>query len=557
MAITTIEFAQGRSSPSLPRIQLRSRQQARTALGPLTLMAAAAALACTPLAHANEFKFVPNVTVTETYTDNVGLASRGNERSDFVTSVAPGFTVTRDSARLKLRASYSLQALFYANNTTGTSLSNSLDASAHGTLIQDLLLFDARASVNQQNNSSFGPQSLSNVNVTNNRVETRTYSISPYLEQRFGGVAVGQLRYAHEAVSSSDVNGSGTIGVGSNSVGLRNGTLGLGNSNTDRLGATLNSGPAFRTVNWGATASTQKTRISDGDPVSQSQVGANVGYLVGPYLRATASAGYEKDTYVTLGDKPQGAFYNAGFIWTPSSRTNVTATAGHRFFGPTYALSVSHRARLATFNLNYNEDITSTQAQAMLSQTINTSDSLNQLLLASVPDPVARQRLVDNLIQSQNLPVEIATATNALTNRYFLQKNLQASVALTGVRNTVLGSLFVTSREPQSGRPTGVVVVNGPFSGLDDNSRSYGASGVWSYKLSPRTVTNANLSYTRSRSLDTDSTTTYKVARLGVTSAFQPKLNGTLELRRTQQNSDLTGSNIRENAITASVRMQF
>ena len=554
MAITTTEFARGRSFQRL----LRNQLQVRGPLGPLrplALTATAVALAWTPVAGASEFKFVPNVTVSETYTDNVGLNVHGQERSDFVTTIAPGFTVFRDSARLQLRAAYSLQALFYLNNSSGTTLSNLLDASAHGTLVQDLLFFDARAVISQQNTSAFGSQAASNINVNNNRVETRSYSISPYLEQRFGSVAVGRLRYAHEALSSGDVNGNNGSNNSNNLIS--GGRIGLGNSSTDRMVATVASGPVFRTFNWGATASTQKTRYTDSDSVSQSSASANVGYLLGPSLRLTAAGGYEKDTYVTIGEKPQGAFYNAGFIWTPSSRTNVTATAGHRFFGPTYALAISHRARLAAFNLLYNEDITSSQAQAMLSQTSSTSTTLNQSLLATVPDPLLRQRLVDNLIQSLNLPSEIRTVPNALSNRYFLQKNLQASVAANGIRNTVIGSLFVTRREPQSGSlPTGASLGR-QANLLDDDSRSIGASGVWSYKLSPRTLTNANLSYTRTRSLTTDVTTNYKTVRLGVTSTFQPKLNGSLELRHTQQDSDLIGSDIRENAITASMRMQF
>ena len=547
MAIITTEFARGRSFQRLLRNQLQGRVL-RSPLRPvaLTATAVAVALAWTPGAIASEFKFVPNVLITETYTDNVGLSTRGQERSDFVTTVAPGFTVSRDSARLQLRAAYSLQALFYLNNSSGTTLSNLLDATAHGTLIQDLLFFDARAAVSQQNASAFGPQAASDINVSNNRVETRSYSISPYLEQRFDSIAVGRLRYAHEALNSGDVNSSNA-----------GGRIGLGNSSTDRVVATVVSGPVFRTFTWGTTASTQKTRYTDTDSVSESSASANIGYLLGPNLRLTAAGGYEKDTYVTIGDKPQGAFYNAGFIWTPSSRTSVTATAGHRFFGPTYFLAISHRARLAAFNLTYNEDITSSLAQALLLQKSNTSGTLNQSLLATVPDPLLRQRLVDNLIQSLNLPSETRTVSNALSNRYFLQKNLQASLAANGIRNTVIGSLFMTRREPQSGSLPAGASLGSQASLLDDNSRSVGASGVWSYKLSPRTLTNANLSYTRTRSLTTDVTTNYKTLRLGVTSAFQPKLNGSLELRHTQQDSDLIGSDVRENAITASMRMQF
>ena len=80
---------------------------------------------------------------------------------------------------------------------------------------------------------------------------------------------------------------------------------------------------------------------------------------------------------------------------------------------------------------------------------------------------------------------------------------------------------------------------------------------MWNLQLSPRSSTNASLNYTRSSSTVTDQKTTYKTARLAMSTKFQPKLTGTVELRHSLQGSDFIGGDIRENAITAALLMQF
>ncbi|MWR77466.1 TIGR03016 family PEP-CTERM system-associated outer membrane protein, partial [Escherichia coli] len=123
------------------------------------------------------------------------------------------------------------------------------------------------------------------------------------------------------------------------------------------------SGPRYIKTNWSLQASTQKTNYNNLQSVDQTSESASVGYQIEPTVRLTATGGYEKNTYFTVGDKPEGSFYNAGFTWTPSSRTSVSATIGHRYFGQTYFLAANHRARNTVFSINYNEDITSSQGQ--------------------------------------------------------------------------------------------------------------------------------------------------------------------------------------------------
>ncbi|GAC1411277.1 MAG: hypothetical protein NVSMB6_12390 [Burkholderiaceae bacterium] len=502
-------------------------------------------LTCTA-SRASEWRFVPNANLIETYTDNVRLAPRGREQSDFVTQVAPGFTLDNDRPRLQVHIGYALQALLYKDSDISPQVSNLVNATVHATLIEDLLLMDARGSVGQQNISSFGPVATSNINFTGNRANVRTYTISPYLVHRFSNIATSQLRYSHDSVGTSNRDNNSGFNFSP-----------FGNSNSDRLVLNVDNGPLFRSVTWGTYASTQKTKYSNNQSVDQSTYSGNVGYFLLPTFRLTASAGYEKNTYFTLGDRPQGGFYNAGFIWTPTVRTNVTATAGHRYFGKTYSLAANHRARLAAFSATYSEDITTSQAQFLSTQLVSTSALLNQAFLSTIPDSVARQQVVDALILQNGLPAGISNPVNALTTSYLLQKNFQASIALNGVRNTVVGSVFNSRRMPASGQQIPFAAVGTPLSSFDENSKQTGASALWNLQFSPRTSANVNLGYSHSTSSLTEQKTTYKTARLALSTALQPKLRGTVEFRHSLQVSDFTGGDIRENAITAALLMQF
>ena len=503
-------------------------------------MAVAAATAVTVIStntNAAEWRFTPSVSVSETYSDNVFLATSGQERSDFVTQVAPGFSVTANGPRLKLKANYALQGTTYVHNSSSSGFSNILDGTLNAELIRELFFVDARASIGQQNISAFGAQSTNNTNINNNRADVRTYSISPYLRHNFGNKAFSELRYAHESVgTSSDL---------------------LAVTNTDRLSATLNSGEAFQKFSWGLRATAQKNHYKNRPDVDQDSYSGSVRYFLTPHFSVTGTAGYEKDTYVSIADKPSGAFYTGGFVWKPTSRTEISASAGHRYFGPTYTLLLNHRARNAVFNVNYTEDITTSQQQFSAQPQISTAAFLDQLYSAQIPDPVARQQVIDALIRQTGLASTITNPLNSLTNTYFLQKSLQASVAVNGVRNTVVFNAFDTRRTAQSPQQATTIVTNSPFAALNDSNKQLGASALWNTQLSPRTNGVANLTVTRTTSLSTARVDNYKTLRLALSQKFQKKMTGTVELRRSQQNSDVLGGDIRENAISASLLMQF
>jgi uncharacterized protein (PEP-CTERM system associated) len=484
-----------------------------------------------------EWIITPSLGLEEAYSDNVKLAPRGSEESDWVSQINPRLSLTGTGPNLKVNANYQMQNLFHAKNSIGQITEHQLNANARAKLIDDFFFMDGTATINQQNISALGTLAVDNTNVNSNRTDVRTYSIAPYLQHRFRDIASGELRYIHGKV---------TTGVG-----------GLANSQTDNILLDLNSGTAFKTLGWGINYNKQRMNytqsIQNVNDTGSESFSGTLRYLVTPHFALNATGGYEKYDYLSItGQKPEGSSLTAGFSWAPSARTNIEASAGHKYFGTTYSLKASFRAHRTSWSLNYTEDVTTTQSQFLLPSTIDTSAFLNNLWASSIPDPVQRQQIVNTFISSNGLPSSLADPVNYLTNQTFLQKLFQASVAMRGKRNTFMLSVYGMLRKSLTSSTLDSALLGASNFASNDSTRQVGVNVLWDWKLSSRTSANisANVSGTgggnRLRSF-----------QAGIARQFQSKLNGSVILRRTQQDSDQIGVSYRENAIIASLLMAF
>lgn len=506
---------------------------------PATCSIATAMLLVYAHAGAAEWKITPSLDLKETYTDNVRLAPPGQEKSDFITQINPGISLTGTGSHLKLNASYVMQNLVYADESSQNTMNHILNATANAELVDNLFFLDGRATISQQNISLLAPQATDNVNITGNRTEVQTYSVSPYLRHRLSNYASTELRYTHDEVST--------------------GGSGLANSQADRIQLSLNSGSAFNTVGWGLNYSNGKTSYGNtantNIPAVDTEVfSGNLSYSVTTKFRLTATGGYEKNNYISIGPKPDGSFWSAGFSWAPSARTSIDGSAGRRFFGDTYSLAASHRTRLTSWSVDYSEDITSTQSQFLTPITTDTASLLTPLLNNPTLTPAQKQAFT-TLIQLY--PTTITGFSNNFTNRHFLQKRLQASVAVTGAKNTLVLSLFHVTRDAQTPQALDSSLFGSSTLALTDNTKQVGGSAFWSLQIDPRTSANLNLGYTRNSFPSLGRTDNDKIIRLSLTRQFQPKLNGSIELRRTQRDSSQSGGDYNENALMAFLSMRF
>jgi uncharacterized protein (PEP-CTERM system associated) len=502
---------------------------------PLALLALLASPACRA-----DWKFTPSVALTETYTDNVALTSAEQAKSEFVTDLAPTLSIANDGPRLKLQASYQMHGYAYSDRQVANTNRSQrhLEANAKAKLVEDLLYFDGAASINQQAVSAFGPQVNDNGYASTNRTEIKTYRLSPYLTHRFGSSADMMLRYTRDSVES--------------------GNRALGDSKGDSADLSINSGAAFRTIGWGLDYNRQQVDNTVAHESSAETALASLRYRYSPQLSLTANGGYDKYDYQSLGGKTRGKNWSYGLIWTPSLRTSVQASAGKRYFGSTYTLAANHRSRSTVWSVNYNDAVTTTRTQFLLPSTIDTASMLDRLFRASFPDPVARQQAVDAYIRATGLPASLADSINYFSNRYILQKQLQASAAFNGAHSTLVLSVFNTRRSALSLQQTDSALLGSSLSTLNDDTKQLGASALFNLILSSRSAVNLALTSARTESISTGLTDHNRAVRLALTRQLKPKLRGALELRHVQGgNAALGGRTYRENAVSASISMQL
>ncbi len=498
---------------------------------------------CPAYSTAADWKIVPNLSLLETYTDNVTLAARGDEKSDFITQINPGISLSGTGARLKVNVNYTMQNLFYANERNQNTTFHQLTARENAELIKNFFFLDSTASISQQNISLQGPLTTNNENIINNRTNVKTYSISPYIRHNFSNFASTQARYTHNAVST-DVGG-------------------LSASQSDSILLSLTSGSAFSTLGWGLNYNKQKISGLDtsigglGTSVENELYSGNLRYRISSKFSLTGTSGYQKFSFTSITGISAGSFWTAGFIWTPAERTSITANAGKSFFGNTRTLIASHRTRRSAWSLSSTQSITTTRDQFLIPATTDTASFLNQLWTSNIPDPIMRQQTVDAFIRDNKLSSSIFNPINFLTNQFFLQKSSQATVALSGAKNTLVLSIFHMLREPQTSGDTNSVLLGANSFTLNNKTKQIGGNALWSWKISPRTNANIGAMYFRSNMLDTGIEDETKTFTAGLTRQIQPKLNGAVNFRHVERTSNQIGSEYRENAIIASLSMRF
>lgn len=490
----------------------------------------AASLALASRAGAVDWNVVPSVTGRLSYSDNMHLRPAETASGETIAAFAPGIAVSAVSHRFKLNAAYTLQAIGYSGGDE--KLTHNLVAGANAILVEDWLFAGARASISRLAISPFGPQIVDPAQRTGNDSTVKTVSFSPTLRHRFPGVCTAEMRFSHENVSS----GNDLLSTRSDSAALK-------------LGSDTTHG-------WGWDTQYERRRLDDAGlvPVHLTTTSGSVRYALSPRLMLSARAGYEDNDYRSIAGPAQGSFWSTGVYWNPSPRTSLNASFGRRYFGNTYGLDLSHRAHRSVWRLSYSENITSTHGQFLALGPADTAAVLHQLWATSVPDARLRQQQIDRFLG--RVAALGRGGMNYFSHRYYLQKMLVASLAVGGSRSTFVVNLSGDSRTAQTSSIVDSTLLGAAEATLFDRTRQRGADALWNMRLNSRVNLNAALSRNRVTSLSTGRTDTNTILRLGLTRQFQRKLSGALELRRVQHGSS-SGGAYRENAITASVNLQF
>jgi uncharacterized protein (PEP-CTERM system associated) len=487
-----------------------------------------------------DWSFQPRLKLRETYTDNLTLAPKGREESDFVTEVEPGISIRGRGARLQLDLDYALQYRLYADHGSANGHNHLLNSNALLDVWDRHLFLQASARIAQQNLSPLGAQGLSNINLTGNRTDIRQTTVSPFWVSRLGSWANVEARYTWSRIDTSSE--AQDIGSDTRSVNL-----------------TLKNGSEFTTFGWTGLYSRQDIESTGGGQFPQrtlETISATGSYKVLPTLSLLATLGYEDNSYGSTQGSTSGRLWNVGADWAPSTRTRVRGTFGERFYGNTYSLDADHRTRLTTWKLSYNEQIVATPSRFDLPATFDTAAALDRQLLGSVPDPIERLAVVEALIVSLGLPPTLISSVDFLSNRVSLSKRLMGAFGLRGTRGNLLVSAFHEKRTDENSGSTTSFLGTDPFA-ISNNVVQSGFSTILSWRFSERTAGSISQIHTRSRYTDANREDTINTFRIGVTHQLQPKLHGGIDLRITDRDSSQANQNYRENAVIGTLTLLF
>lgn len=486
-------------------------------------------------AQAVDWRFTPNLGAAITYTDNVNQTEVGQDA--LILSVTPGFSLTsHGSRRLQASVNYALSAAARFGDDNSHDLYHNLSAVGKAELIEDFLFIDGTARISQGLISLFGSNTDATTNDTN-RATVGVYTLSPYIQKRFGTFATAEVRYTL----------GGAI-FGSNTAA---------DAVTNAFTASLDSGSRFNDLNWSVDYSLYHADNSGTTNSTFERGSVTLGYALSRKLRIFGTYGEERNEF--LGSNNAGGnFYSLGAGWSPSRRTSIEANVGERYFGRTYSFSGRHQTRSSTWRISYSEDISDISQQFLRdsgrifwvcsNRLIETQD-FNPPTSTGCSGPFTSAQL-SQAFNTLGVPLSDLIAAGfvdvAIANGVYVINSLTGGVSWSKGRLGLGLSLFDTKRIYQN------------LTGVED--RSQGVTGSASYRLNPRTNANTSLSVTRNKItiplLPTRDDKIFSLT-LGLDHQFGKDLRGALSFRHQQRDSNTTNLDYTENSLTASATLRF
>ncbi|MDD5390749.1 MAG: TIGR03016 family PEP-CTERM system-associated outer membrane protein [Gallionellaceae bacterium] len=530
---------------------------------------------------ASDWKVTSGLSLSERYTDNVSLAANGGQ-SAFITQVAPRIGISRQGKRGSVNIAYSLSDLLYDSGQN--NLSQDLNATMQVEPVAGVFKLNGNARVGQQYASQFAPVSLDAYHTVANRVETRSVSLTPSL---------------HNELFERSLITDASLGLNYASAGSNT----LGNSTSNTLKLSLRNGPRPERFTYGANYSRNSGNSSGVSASTFESESYNIGYAIYSrtrvflnggrnstqgvaslqglgssyttvganwtpvnYFSLTGTAGQSGNSTsyslsgnwspsrklnlaATAGKRNNASSYNLSGLWTPSALTSLSASAQKNFDGGTfgvdttnnglssygstsYALKLNHRIRRAAVGLSYTESVVDA------SQQLNQTTSFPYYLCGTEFKPV----VPGEAMPSGCLPVTVTVPFTQILNQTTYNKTWAGTLNYSLGRSALAFSLSQSKRQSLS-----------TTAGGEDQQMSVAAS--WSMPLSGRTSTTLGTNWSTAEAATQQSDTwslNWSLAR-----QISPHVSSSVTARHSEQKTNGTTGNVKENSVSAQLGMTF
>ncbi|MBL0125773.1 MAG: TIGR03016 family PEP-CTERM system-associated outer membrane protein [Betaproteobacteria bacterium] len=478
------------------------------------------------------FRVIPSVVLSERYTDNAAQLTSAAAQSDWETDAAADLHIDYRSARANAMLDYRVNRLLHGHLSSLDTTQHNLSSSATLEAIEKWLFLDARASIAQQNRSAFGVAGIADVTSTSeNRVETTTYQVSPYIRGKFTEAATYFFR----------VNGAET----------HTGGGAIPDSKTYQWNGFVKNAPSAGRLGWSVDGNAFSFDNNTVDKRYNSIVRGTVTFEIDGQLHMSLSAGRESSDLDGLGRRNTNS-PGLGLEWSPSQRTQMAAVTQKRFFGNDHLVALAHRTALTARRFSSTREIAFSTNDLAGSSPVSVNSLLLDLLASAIPDPNARAEAAQRRFTQTGIPATSGIQDGLLTVRPFLSRHQEASVALIGTRNTATISLGRREQRAIDGNSTA------PGSGTPiEEFRQFGANAAWAYRLSPVSTLQMVASYLRTKGLFLENlSTTQRLQSLFFVTQLGPRTSASLGVQRTIFDSTVING-YRENAVVASLSLRF
>ena len=298
----------------------------------------------------------PSIGVDLGVTDNA-LATARDRRSDFFTLITPALTISAETARVRVNATYSPQATVYARTGSQTRVDQFGNGSALISVVPGTLFLDLRGAITEQSRTGglggytngYGGQTALN---RNDSVQSITVSVTPYAEHRFGGWGTGRVGYSflrtlqdtnnqtnynqfigQTPVQQSFNTAGGFQGLGNQGFNQGIGAQGItGNLTTQRERASFITGENLGRFN--VITAAEAVQYYGGGAYRgayRNQVNVDGGYAVSRTVTVIAGTGYQDLRFTgTPGYRLSEPIWSVGVRLTPNTESSITVGYGRK-----------------------------------------------------------------------------------------------------------------------------------------------------------------------------------------------------------------------------------
>lgn len=297
-------------------------------------------------AAAQDWDFEPFVELVATYTDNLFLAAEGDETSDYIGQVNPGFRLVNDEGVFTADVYYRMQSLFFSEDSELNTIYHQLAGNGTLTVAPELFYVDLDASINQSVVDPTQAIPLSNVIATQNFGDIALANATPYLIHRFGSSGTyARLDYTYGIGRYDDFEDQPFTRVDDFDQSLVGFYLG---TDTEETG-----------IEWSARYDLQSVDYEMITDYEYERAGIGVGIPITSSFRLVGFGGLESDV---IESREVGGldsdYWEVGFRINAGEQNTFEIRAGERFFGDTYFGNLEYIGRALTASITYNQNPT-------------------------------------------------------------------------------------------------------------------------------------------------------------------------------------------------------